>query len=378
MIIKRTRRHWITLSILLAALLAPLSAFGTERTAGTAAAAEEMIVVRGTVIDADEHPVVGFKVVVRLVDSAEVFFSNATAENGEYAVPLPAGGEYVVVAVISPGGTRLALEGQQPFLVTPGVRRDVVADVAALPAPLGERWPFPGADRLFISFVEDTSTVQRFRWESQFEVADQDAGSLLVARVLAAVQFYSIPDIEFGARLGYEGLNGSSGVPDGAGISDLDLWAKFHLGPRWLRNADFSFGGLVTLPTGSEDNGQSFDAMRSKLFFAMRYRFSSFMLAAHGGIWFNENGTLGGATLNGQTAPALGVAVLFPMSERLVVIGEAKFEGERFSGVGDDARLLGGVNWKPLPWGSFRLALSAGLTDGAPDAQFLGSWMINF
>ena len=187
-----------------------------------------------------------------------------------------------------------------------------------------------------------------------------------------------IPRIEFGGRFGYAGLDSSSGLPGGAGATDLDLWAKFHLGPRWLRNADFSFGGLVTVPTGNEDNGQSFDALRSELFFAMRYRFSRFMLAAHGGVWFNENGTLGGATLDGQTAPALGVGIVAPMTERLVVIGELKYEGERFSGVGDDARLLGGVNWKPLPWGSFRLALSAGLADGAPDVQFLGAWMIDF
>jgi hypothetical protein len=36
------------------------------------------------------------------------------------------------------------------------------------------------------------------------------------------------------------------------------------------------------------------------------------------------------------------------------------------------------VNWKPIRQGSFRFALSGGLTDGAPDVQFLGSWAIDF
>jgi len=77
-------------------------------------------------------------------------------------------------------------------------------------------------------------------------------------------------------------------------------------------------------------------------------------------------------------APALGAAVIYPVQERLVVIGEAQYEGERFDGAGDDARILAGVNWKPIRQGSFRLALTGGLTDGAPDVQFLGSWAIDF
>jgi hypothetical protein len=362
------RRQLLALSILLAALLAPPAVFG----------ADDMVVVRGIVVDGDEQPVVGFQVVVRLVESAEVFFSSPTRENGEYAVPVPTGQRCEIVALISPGYERVPLPEPILFGSAPGARRDVVVDLSSLSWTDHEYEYFDGGDRLFLSYVEDTSMVRRYRFEAQLDYASLDYGDSIASRMIVAAQVPQIPRIEFGGRFGYAGISGSDGFSDGNGATDLDLWAKFHLGNRWLRNADFSFGGLVTLPTGSEENGQSFDALRSQLFFAMRQRFSGFILAARVGAWFNENGTLGPVTLEGQTAPALSVGVIFPFRERLVIIGEASFEGERFSGAGDDARLLGGVNWKPLPWGSFRLALSGGLTDGAPDLQFLGAWAIDF
>jgi hypothetical protein len=370
---RAARTGWLA-SLLLATLaLSPASLAQQEPDA-----ANGMIAVRGLVVDAEEQPVTGYWVVFRVADGADVSLSSPSDETGEYAVPLPAGQRYVVVAVISPGGTRLALDDQQPFQVSPGVRRDVVVDVSGVPAPMEQRWPFPGADRLFLSFVEDTSTVQRFRWESQFEVADQDAGTLMTARVLAAVQFYSMPQIEFGARLGYEGLDGSAGVPDGASLGDLDLWAKYHLGQKWLRNSEYSFGAVVTLPTGGEETGQSFDAARSKLFMAMRYYFSSIVVAASAGVRFNESGSWYGAPLDGKTAPTLAAAALYPLGTMFTIVGEFTYEGERFAGSGADTRLLAGVNWKPADFGTFRFSIAGGLSDGAPDSQVLAAWAFDF
>ena len=36
------------------------------------------------------------------------------------------------------------------------------------------------------------------------------------------------------------------------------------------------------------------------------------------------------------------------------------------------------VNWKPLAYGSFRLAASTGLADGAPDSQLLIGYSFDF
>ena len=44
----------------------------------------------------------------------------------------------------------------------------------------------------------------------------------------------------------------------------------------------------------------------------------------------------------------------------------------------DDARLLGGVNWRPLARGTIRAAVSVGLTDGAPDAAIVAGYAVAF
>jgi hypothetical protein len=339
---------------------------------------ESMVVVRGKVIDAEERPVVGYTVVLRMADAPEIFFSNPTSASGEYAVPLPAGKLFEIVAVISPGYERTALPQPIPLNATSGMTRDVVVDLS------GQSWTdhdyemHAGGDRLFLSFVEDTGMTARYRFEAQLDYASLENGDSFASNFIVAAQTKAIPRIEFGGRIGYAGLNGSSGVPSGSGATDLDAWAKFHLGPRWMRNADFAFGGLVTLPTGSEDTGRAFDALRSEMFFSMRVRFASFILSTHAGVWFNENGEIGELPLEGTVAPALGVAGIYPLLEQLVIVAEARYESERFDGFGDDARLLAGVNWKPIRQGAFRFALSGGLTDGAPDVQFLGSWAIDF
>jgi hypothetical protein len=132
------------------------------------------------------------------------------------------------------------------------------------------------------------------------------------------------------------------------------------------------------MPTGNQDHGQSFDALRSKLFFAMRYTFSSFVLSANVGVRVNEDGELYGIPLEGQTAGSLGVAAIAPIGTKFAVVGELTYEGARFDGGEADSRLLAGLNWKALPWGVVRFAIGGGLTDGAPDAQFVAGWSFDF
>lgn len=343
-----------------------------------ALAEDDRLVVRGTVNDQGGGSLEGYRVVVRLAGDSQVFLSAPTQANGEYAVALPAGARCEIVAIISPGGLRIAVEPRLQVQATRGARRNVVVDLSAVAN--GERSPrrFPGSDRLFLSFVEDTAMVDRYRWEATLELSDSSAGDLRVSRALAAFQLGDLPRVEFGARMGLAGLDGARGVPDAAGPTDLDLWAKLFVGPRWSPHAEFSVGTLVTLPTGDEATGTSFDALRSKLFGSMRYHLPRFTLSAHAGLRFNEDSDLGRFGLDGRTAPALGVGILAPLRDTLTVVGEAVYEGERFDGGEADARLLAGVNWRPLPYGVVRIALAGGLTDGAPDSQLLLGFSIDF
>jgi hypothetical protein len=261
---------------------------------------------------------------------------------------------------------------------TTGARRDVRLETGSAPVPERDLRFFAGADRLFLALVEDTAMVDRVRFESRLEVADTDAGDLMVSRALAAIQFASLPRVEFGARLGIAGLDRPDGFADESGLTDLDAWAKLYVGPRWMDHADFSVGAVATLPTGKEGTGEGFDAFRSKLFGAMRYRFESLTFSAHAGLRFNEDGEVGDVVLEGKTAGVLGAAVLYPATANLMLVGEALWEGERFDGGDADARLLAGVNWKVLPHGVVRLAVAGGVADGAPDTWFLAGYSIDF
>jgi hypothetical protein len=367
---QRTFPTRLLVCLLLTVLLLPLAA--------RPAAAQNLVVVRGLVVDTAKQPVAGYRVVFRVADAAEVYLSTPTDEKAEYAVSLPEHQQFKIVAVITPGGARLAQDPVQEFTAQAGTRRNVIVDLSELQVEERDIVQFAGADRLFLSFVEDTAMAENWRIEGQIGFASQDPGDPVGAQLVGMVQFDAIPRIEFGGRIGYLGADTPADVPDGNGLSDTDLWAKFYLGPRWMRHSEYSFGGLVTLPTGNQDNLQSFDALRSKLFFAMRYSFPSVILSANAGVRFNASGDLHGIPLEGKTAGSLGVAAIVPIGAKFAVIGELTYEGERFEGSEADSRLLAGVNWKALPWGVVRFAVGGGLTDGAPDAQFVAGWSFDF
>jgi hypothetical protein len=368
---ERLKRVRLIVAILGLALLLPLGA----RPARAQEAGQ--INVQGTVLSVQGEPLGGFRVVFRLAAGTDVRLTEPTSVEGEYAVLLPAGASYEIVAVIAPRGMRVALD-PVPVEVRPGARRNLMVDISELPDPDRGRPAFPGADRLFLSFAEDTALPDRYYAEAQLEVSDLPQGDLMVLRAVGAAQFESIPQVEFGARVGYADLDPASGSGGGSGATDLDLWAKLQVGPKWMRQGELAFGGLVTLPTGDEATGQSFDALRSKLFAAMRWRFESVVLAASVGVRFNESGTLGDTVLDGQTAGSASIAVIAPLGERVALVGEAVYEGERFAGSDPDARLLGGVNWNLARMGMLRFAVAMGLADGAPDSQILAAYAFSF
>lgn len=334
-------------------------------------------VVVGRVVDSLEEPAVGFRVVFRLVDGVEVALSQPTDAAGEYSALLPSGTSYIPVAVISPSGLRIALENQQAVTVAPGVRRDIVLAITLSAEAEEEFGLFPGSDRLFLSFVEDTAMAARYHAEGQLDIALYDSADHYVSRAVFALQLEDMPRVEFGGRFGM----GGASFPDSrdlGGTTDLDLWTKLYIGPRFSPRLEFTAGALLTVGTGDEESGLGWGGLRSKLFGAARYSFPDFVLTANAGVRINEDTTVNGSVLDGEVAPSLGFGLLYPVNDSLMVVGEATYEGERFDGWEEDARVLAGVNWQLLPHGVLRLAVSGGLTDGAPDSQFLAGYSFDF
>lgn len=254
-----------------------------------------------------------------------------------------------------------------------------VVPVAAQTDP-GSATPAAGStavtERLFLSFVEDAAIAQRQWWEGQFEFADSDLVEATIVRGVVALQPWQ--DVEIGGRVGFGNTTASSGLPDGSGGTDFDIWGKYMLG-RDQRGADYSVGGVFSIPTGDESAGLGVDAFGASLFGAARYPLDRVTLGGHIGLRFNGKAQpFGGPEQDGQTSAMLGGMVVAPMTESLNLVGELGYESERFDGADDDVRVLGGVNWLVFRRGTVRGAIGFGLSDGAPDLQLLVGYAAEF
>lgn len=229
-------------------------------------------------------------------------------------------------------------------------------------------------DRLFLSFAEDAAVAETQWWEGQVELVDYDPVDATIGRLVVALQ--PLEDLEFGGRVGFGSTDAPGGFPDGSGATDLDLWAKLRL----VGDADthFAFGALATVPTGDDQAGLGFDSFGLQLFASLRQRIRGLTVAGNIGVRLNEDGQVFGVEIDGENSPFLAGAAIVPLSDTLSLIGEARIEGERFDGLDEDARLLGGVNWTVGDRGLVRAAVSLGLTDGAPDSQLIAGYAYTF
>jgi len=347
---------WIASLIILFAVLAAPQVPG-----------QEMVQIEGAVQDADGDPVAGARVVYRLIDSEGVFISQPTDGSGLYTLELPGGARCRPVAVVVSDGTRIELGEVSPARAIAGMTQQISIDVPRRWNPSAVVQNFPGSDRLFRSFVEDTAITSHYRVETQFQREEGDTLDRGLMNLIGSAQFDSIPNVEFGARLSLVGVNGASGL-GGDGLGDTDLWAKYVLGATSDNRHELAFGVAVTLPTGSDSDGAGFDSTASKMFVAGRREISWGVLTGNLGLSFNSDGQIFGLGLSGETAFGISVGLIAPVSHRLAVIGEVGYEGERFSGFDDETVVLGGVNLL-LKEGSLRGALALGLSDGSPDVE---------
>ena len=339
-------------------------------------AAQALVQIEGTVQDVDGDPVVGARVVYRLIDSEGVFISQPTDGSGLYALDLPGGERCRPVAVVVSDGTRVELGEVAPARATSGMTQQITIDVPRRWNPSAVVQNFPGSDRLFRSFVEDTAITEHYRFETQFQRQEGDSIDRGLMNLIGSAQFASIPNVEFGARVSIVGANSISGS-GGDGIGDTDLSAKYVLGATSDNRHELAFGLMATLPTGSDTDGTGYDSTASKLFVAGRREVPWGVLTGNLGLSFNGDGKIFGLGLSGQTAFGVNVGVIAPVSYRLALIGELGYRGERFERFDDETVVLGGVNVL-LKEGSIRGALGFGLSDGSPDVEITVGYAIPF
>ncbi len=242
-------------------------------------------------------------------------------------------------------------------------------DTAAQPRQTG------ATDRLFLSFAEEATLVDRQWWEGQAEFLDGSGFDARILRGIAAFQPWA--QVEFGGRVGFGSTSLPGTAPDGSGATDLDLWAKYHFGTG--RKTEFAGGGVATIPTGDDAVGLGFDSFAIGAFVSLRHRGNRFVYTGNIGINSNGDGQVFGSSLNGETSFTAAGGILIPTNSRLTFVGEARYESERFDGSDSDTRLLGGINLGVGKGGGvFRAALALGLTDGAPDGQLIAGYAATF
>jgi hypothetical protein len=242
--------------------------------------------------------------------------------------------------------------------------------------------PTSGSDRLYLSFIEDATVIEKQWWEGQLEIRNGDDVDAAYLRGIVAIQ--PMKDLEVGARMAFGNTDASAGLPDGSGGTDLDLWGKYYLGSD-PKQTEFAVGGTLTIPTGDDTAGLGDDAFSLAGFGALRYRLPKWIITANAGVRLNGNGqTLGLPEQDGKVSLQLGGGAIIPLSDPVQVVGEVRYESERFEGGFDlpgyetDLRVLGGLNWRGVGRGQIRGAAAFGLTDGAPDLQLIGGYAVTF
>jgi len=241
-----------------------------------------------------------------------------------------------------------------------------------------QKAPSRSYDRLFLGFIEDATVVDRQWWEAQLEFSQGDVVDTSLLRGVVAFQPWN--DIELGARLGFGNTSTNSPLPEGRGATDMDIWGKYYLGSPEDGKVDLAVGVLLTVPTGDNTSGLGYDAFALGFFGSLRWRISRmFTLSGNAGFQINEDGEiLNSPSLNGQTSERLGVGVIVALSERLNLVGEWAYAGERFEGMDPDSRLAAAVNWRLGKNGVLRGSVVGGTSSGAPDTQFMVAYAWQF
>jgi hypothetical protein len=238
--------------------------------------------------------------------------------------------------------------------------------------PAARITPGGGFHRLFLSFIEEATVVENQWWEGRFDYASGDRVDVTELRGVFAFQPWE--KIGVGASIGFGNtdISGAASDLDGSGATDLDLWGKYYFGTG-SGITEFAAGGILTVPTGDDSAGLGTDAFAFAGFGSLRRPFQNWILSVDGGAQFNADGRTFGVDIDGQTSFFLAGAALFPTSDSVGFVVETKYQSERFDGLDDDWRLLGGTNWRITNRGIIRGAAAFGLTDGAPDWQiFIG------
>lgn len=234
------------------------------------------------------------------------------------------------------------------------------------------------SNRLFLSFFQQAALVHSQWWEGQLEY-DDGSKDIPVDTFLArgVVAFHPVKTLEVGGRVGFGSTSAPPGAPDGSGATDLDVYGKWVF-PDVTENTSYAAGMVFTVPTGDDNVGLGFNAFTAETFGSVSHSFGDIVVGGNIGVKFNGDGKFQDADLHGKTSFKFAGDAIFPLANRVSLLGELLFETDRFDEVNSSAEVLAGVNWRAFSRGIFRFAAGVGLSDGSPDFRVITGYAYAF
>jgi len=234
-----------------------------------------------------------------------------------------------------------------------------------------------GDSRFFMRFVEDAGIVPSYWLEGRatlttnspaFDPDTRGAGEADFLGISPIFVLNVAEDLEFGTRVALVSRNADNGGRD-TGLSDLDLWGKISVVSDPVKIA---LGLMLTAPTGSSSKFLGTGETNFELFGGIRKDFSRITLAGNVGFRVNQDPDFPDVMIEGKNSLLFGAGVLIPAGSKCVLSAEWAFETERFEGMKNDSRLMGGAEYRQNESLMYRGAVGGGLSNGSPDFELTG------
>ena len=230
--------------------------------------------------------------------------------------------------------------------------------------------------RLFQRFIQDGAIAPhvwlegQLRLETNSPVFNGDEGERRLLGTILALGLTE--ELEMGLTLGLVNLDPDNGGSE-SGLSDMQIYAKYRINELPL---SVTIGGIVKIPTADEEEGLGTGEVDIEGFIAVRKSYGHVDLIGNGGVRFNQDPEIG--SIDGRTSILLGGGAIIAVTRTLYNSWELNFESKRYDQGDSTATLTPGLMWRLGDRGLIRAGIGLGLTDGAPDFEAIGGFVLSY
>ncbi len=230
--------------------------------------------------------------------------------------------------------------------------------------------------RLFQRFIQDGAIAPhvwlegQLRLETNSPLFNGDEGERRLLGTILALGLTE--ELEMGLTLGLVNLDPDNSGSE-SGLSDMQIYAKYRINELPL---SVTIGGIVKIPTADEDEGLGTGEVDIEGFIAVRKSYGHVDLIGNGGVRFNQDPEIG--SIDGRTSILLGGGAIIAVTRTLYNSWELNFESKRYDQGDSIATLTPGLMWRLGDRGLIRAGIGLGLTDGAPDFEAIGGFVLSY